>query len=195
MQHPTKTRLHRRLNWILLVTAACAATTAAAAGRPDFPIAVADLEARHAQLFGRIDSNSDGEITPAEFAAGRGSADWQRRWHDGMMRYREHTDRRGHGHSVPADRAEIDAEIFALLDTDDDGQLSAAEYSTEKQHAARKQVAATRMFERLDTDANGVLSAEEFPPDRLQNLDADGDGEITREEMRNGMRKRHAEAS
>ncbi len=211
MQHPTKqtteNRERRRLNSILLVSAACAALAAgsvpAAAGagaghdRHEFPIAAADFEARHAKMFGRLDSNSDGEITLEEFAAARGTGDWPRRWRDGVMRYREHGYRRGHGDGGGhrADREEIEADIFAILDTDGDGQLSAAEYSTEKQHAARKEVAAVRLFEHLDTDANGTLSAQEFPPNHLQNLDADGDGEITREEMRNGMRKRHTDAS
>ncbi len=211
MQHPTKqtteTRERRRLNSILLVSAAGAALAAvsvpAAAGagaghdRHEFPIAAADFEARHAKMFGRLDSNSDGEITLEEFAAARGTGDWPRRWRDGVMRYREHGYRRGHGDGGGhrADREEIDADIFTILDTDGDGQLSAAEYSTEKQHAARKEVAAVRMFEHLDTDANGTLSTQEFPPNHLQNLDADGDGEITREEMRNGMRKRHTDAS
>ncbi len=211
MQHPTKqaawARKQPRLNWIFLITAACAAVatgvSAVAAGpdRHNFPIAVADLEARHSQMFDHIDSNSDGDITLEEFAAARGSGDWSRRWRDGVMRYREHGYNRGHGDrgehraNRGADREEIEADIFALLDTDDDGQLSAAEHSSEKQHAARKKVAATRTFEHLDADANGILSAQEFPPNRLQNLDADGDGAITREEMRNGMRKRHADAS
>ena len=101
MQHPTTQPINmkderRRLHSILLVTVVCTALTAAAAGagtgsdRPDFPISVADLEARHAQLFARLDSNSDGDITPEEFAAARASGNWQRRWQDGARRWRDH---------------------------------------------------------------------------------------------------------
>ena len=136
MQHPTKqateTRERRRLNSILLVSAACAALAAgsvpaaANAGtghdRHEFPIAAADLEARHAKMFDRLDSNSDGEITLEEFTVARGTGDWPRRWRDGVMRYREHGYRRGHGDGGHrADRAEIEADIFAFLDTDGDG--------------------------------------------------------------------------
>ena len=112
MQHPTKqtteTRERRRLNSILLASAVCAALAAgsAAAGagashdrhdghdrhdrhdRHEFPIAAADFEARHAKMFGRLDSNSDGEIPLEEFAAGRGTGDGARRWRDGVQRQR-----------------------------------------------------------------------------------------------------------
>lgn len=52
----------------------------------------------------------------------------------------------------------------------------------------------SKRFDRLDTDGSGTLGMSEFPAQRMQNLDVDGDGEITREEMRNGMRKRHTDS-
>ena len=135
MQHPTKQPTNmkderRKLYSMLFaagtaLTAALFAAAATGSDRPDFPISVADLEARHAQLFARLDSDSDGDITPEEFAAARASGDWQRRWREGAMRYRQHREGRGHDdHGAhwanrEADRADFDAAIFALLDTPD----------------------------------------------------------------------------
>ena len=75
-------------------------------------------------------------------------------------------------------------------DTDDSGELSAEEFSRENHEAARKTLRQNKMFARMDADGNGGLSPDEFPNHarRLASLDTNEDGEITRDEARDGRR-------
>lgn len=188
----SKSRKKRRVALLSVgfVSLAVAAVWAAP-GRLEFPVSVADLEARGSETFGRVDSDSSGEITREEFA------DAQAR--DGSRRPRH--DRRPARHYFAGvwrgqrdGDEEFEAEVFAILDVDGDGQLSATEFSMKKQQAARQLSLTTKRFDRLDADGSGTLGMNEFPARRMQNLDLDGDGEITRQEMRNGMHKRHTDA-
>ena len=49
-----------------------------------------------------------------------------------------------------------------------------------------------RLFSRLDADEDGFVSQAEFnePIERLRALDANGDGQVDRDERRSGLRKR-----
>jgi Ca2+-binding EF-hand superfamily protein len=78
----------------------------------------------------------------------------------------------------------LDDALFAALDIDGDGTLSRTEFSHEALSSARRDQMKARMFERLDENADGYLSPTEFPPGRLAALDADGNGEISRDELR-----------
>ncbi|NMC21801.1 MAG: hypothetical protein GYA33_15430, partial [Thermogutta sp.] len=52
-----------------------------------------------------------------------------------------------------------------------------------------------RIFDRTDADKNGKIDAAEIPEDRKEQMlqnDADGDGAISKEEMREGMEKMRA---
>ena len=148
-------------------------------------VAIEDLQARTARRFARADADGDGRVTPEEFAATRmdrggrraGDADRGARRRDGQAERR----RRG----GPFGEAAFDA-----ADADGDGQLSREEWR-ELPRAARA-AARERMFARLDANDDGALEASEFGPgmERLNALDADGDGRLTRREMREG-RKRH----
>ena len=151
-----------------------------------------------AEVFARIDTDANGEITGAEFAAAE-----LPREHAGPRSHRRHH-RWGGDFSSQSDgsdpvgrRAEHEAALFEALDTDGDGQLSPAEFDREHQREVRLSLMKTRVFEHLDTDADGVLPHDEFPGRlaRLKDLDANGNGEVSRDELRDGMRARHQQAT
>ncbi|MCZ6710707.1 MAG: EF-hand domain-containing protein [Gammaproteobacteria bacterium] len=168
-------------------------------GSMQFPISIADAEAKAAEVFANVDVNGDGEITQDEFAAAEMPKDhpgpWARRF---FKQAGKHQSNREHHDDTTRDerRAEHEAEFFEALDSDGNGELSAEEFDREHQHEVRRSMMKTRAFAHLDADANGVLSNAEFPgrASRLRDLDVDGNGEVSRDELRDGMRARHSQA-
>lgn len=171
------------------------------AGGPEFPISIAEAEVRAQEAFARVDADGNGEISSAEFVAAEMPRDHRRPWgkNAGHRRSGMHGDgsRKGAHAMQGEDReernAEREAEFFEALDTDGNGQLSAAEFDRDHRVEVRKSLMKARAFAHLDSDANGVLSTSEFPGhlQRLKAMDADGNGEVSRDELRDGMRARH----
>ena len=154
----------------------------------EFPLSVAEMQARGDSVFAEADSNGDGLISMDEFTAVRGEAEMSGRRHGPGMRgpqQRHHERAWGNGAER---RGDMEDEMFSQLDVNEDGMLSRDEFGWENLHEAREALMARRMFSHLDQDGDGVLTREEFPNQRLLNLDTDGDGEITREELHHGHR-------
>ena len=143
------------------------------------PISIAEIEAHSAERFAAIDADGDERISLDEFNA----ADVRRSFM-GRSHHRRH---RGGGPGVEFDE----------IDTDGDGSISRDELKAAKSAGHRrgkpdKAAMKEKLFARLDADEDGFLSQAEFGKrvERLRALDADGDGQVDRDERRSGHRKR-----
>ena len=147
-------------------------------------VSIERLETRAAERFAKADADGDGRVTAEEFAAVR----MDRRGRRGEDARRD--GRRGDGQrDRRRSRGLFEDGAFDAADADGDGKLSREEWR-ELPRAARD-AARERMFARMDDNGDGVLEAAEFAPnvERLRALDADGDGRLTRREMREGRRR------
>jgi Ca2+-binding EF-hand superfamily protein len=166
---------------LAIATAVAAATVlagpsdsdAAATPKQSRTVDVAKMQARAEQVFTAADTDSDGTISRAEFAAAK-------RPHEGM-RHRRHGPGLG-----PEQHAAMQAELFKALDTDGNGVVSAEEFA--QIGAKTEALMRNHAFDRMDANGDGVLDKTEFPPfaSRAEQLDTDGDGIVTKDEMRAG---------
>lgn len=154
---------------------AASALGAAPHHRPEFPISIADAKEQAQARFKELDSDGNGEISPSELAAAPMPA-----WRDGHRR-----PPKGMGHEPPPSEA-VDADLFERLDADGNGQLSKSEFTVEKLREARHEAMQAHVFARLDKDGNGSISRDELPSmsRRLEAMDSNHDGTVTREEAR-----------
>lgn len=172
----------KKTPWIAgaALAASLAAATAFAAAPDGPPRTRAEVQARTAEHFRKLDANSDGYVTKDEVGAARAKM-----------------------HAAFAEkRGERRAEHFAMLDTDKNGSLSKEEFTAPPAHAegmrghmrgghhmkhhggmgmrmggamleradankdgkvslAEAQAGALAMFDKVDTDRNGTISPEE----------------------------------
>ena len=184
-----------RQPWLWLSAAACGIALTALA-EPSAPppdqapncgghggIDLAKVQAHSAEIFAAVDSNGDGQITEVEFLAaepphGHGHGGMGRRMHRGPGM------RPMGGPGGPPDWEALNAELFKALDTDDNGELSQAEFA--KAHETMQTIMRKQAFAKLDSNGDGVLDKDEFPPmaAHMAAMDTDGDGKVTHAEMR-----------
>lgn len=202
MSHPrlnaglkeTKVKLLALVGGSLLSVISSTALYAAPHGpdHPRFPINLGDLEAKAEQRFAAADENANQQIELEEFLNAPAPQRRAGKPRHGGQRFGKHGGKhamRG-GQDAQARKAEmreaVQAEAFKLLDTDNSGDVSAAEFDQADHRAIRQEARKRAMFARLDADDSGSLSLSEMPSrvERLRNMDTDNDGQVTRQEFR-----------
>jgi len=144
--------------------------------------------------FARLDDNGDGKLTPDELAGrwaraakaqgnggGRFAQLMQKRFdkadtnHDGVVSIDEY---------VAAAKA-----LYAQLDTQHNGKVTASEIATSPRAQERAVRVADRLVRHMDTNGDGVVSQEEFlaaAKTRFARIDKDADGFIDAGEAAGG---------
>lgn len=159
----------------LLITSLSAGVLAAhhergKGGHERGPVVLSEVEQRVEERFNTADVNSDGVLSAAELA----TVEPRKR----KMKRKHKRKNRGAGPD--------DAAVFQALDADGSGELSQTEFSKENRRSVRKQMRNEHRFAKLDSDNSGSIERAEFGTriERLRAADADGDGTVTRDEMR-----------
>ena len=167
---------------VLFALAAACAAKAAAGARCDGPLSLERVAERAGARFAALDADADGMVSRGEFDAaalarrgamkGHHHARWAR-WLDDLDAKQR-----------AAARRERERALFAALDVDRSGQLSAREFA--RRRDVGRALFRDRVFERMDADASGALSAIEFTArlSRLAERDADRDGQLSCAERR-----------
>jgi hypothetical protein len=159
-----------------------------------FPISITDIEARTDARFTEADSNMDGLLSSEEFAQLR----LERPGAKSRGPLEKRNGKAGKGGPLNRQRAaeqkQIRAaaakEMFKLLDTNADGVIDADEYSQADGRRLRHQAHKRATFAHLDANNDSFLAPDEMPSPvaRLRQLDTNGDGQVSKREMRQGMR-------
>lgn len=191
-------------------TGAAAAQDARPGGRTDQDgdrrVSLAEMQARAAERFARLDVNRDDQLTREERRAGRQAVRAERaanREHRRAERDQRRTARLSRldtdrdGQISRAEAPPRLAERFARLDADRNGRLSATELQRPRAglQARRGEHSAQGPRVRRDGDGDGVVTRAEFQAAvtaRFTVMDGDRDGFVTRQERRVHRQARRA---
>ncbi|MFK7912986.1 MAG: hypothetical protein AB8B93_03660 [Pseudomonadales bacterium] len=195
---------------VLLATALAAAIGSAySIAAPDgaerhgkrFPVDLSVAEARMNERFASIDTDDNEQISATEFENAefegkrKGRHGKKHRRHEGdrsTLTEAERAERKAQGAER---RAAFDADLFAAMDSNGDGQLSAEEASRDNKRASKRKLKRQHRFAKMDSDGNGQLSRTEFGVRlaHMQAADTNGDGTLSRDEAK-ALREQHRAA-
>lgn len=150
----------------------------------DGAVTRAEFDASRAARFAQLDTNNDGQLTREERRAERGDRGRHGR-RGGGLHMLGRADANNDGNITREEFLARPTEMFARLDANGDGVISAAERPERPERGERPNRSERR--ERANPDANGdsQLSQAEFiaaGAGMFQRLDANSDGRVTREE-------------
>ena len=158
-----------------------------------FPISIADVEARTNAKFTGADTNMDGLLSSEEFAQLR----LEQPGAKSRGRLEKRNGKAGKGGPINRQRAAEQKQIrtaaakemFKLLDTNADGVIDANEYTQVNNRKLKRRAHKRAAFAQHDVNNDGFLAPSEMPSPvvRLQRLDTNGDGQVSKREMRKGM--------
>jgi Ca2+-binding EF-hand superfamily protein len=156
----------------------------------DGTVTQSEFDASRTARFNALDANDDGQLTREEMRTGRGErgGHGRRGHHRGMRGGLERADANNDGNITREEFLAGPTQMFARLDDNDDGVISADERPQRRDRGERQG--------RRQSDANddGQISQSEFAAmgaSRFERLDANDDGRVTREEADAARAQRH----
>lgn len=161
----------------------------------DRRVSLAEMQAKAAERFARLDANGDGRLTRDERKAGRQAAraDRVRSRTERLNAVFARRDADRDGYLGQAEAPRRLQPNFARFDADRDGRLTAAELQAGRQAMAAERRAGGKARAEgrtgADVDRDGVVTRAEMDAQvraRFARLDVDRDGFVTRDERRAG---------
>jgi Ca2+-binding EF-hand superfamily protein len=146
----------------------------------------AEFSAGREALFARLDADHNGELTREEMRAERGDRQGRRGARRGGSHGLANADANNDGNITREEFLARPTAMFARLDTNNDGVLSASERPQRPERQAQDGQRRERPDRpNPDTDGNGTFSRAEFTAmgtRMFDRLDANNDGQVSQEE-------------
>jgi Ca2+-binding EF-hand superfamily protein len=146
------------------------------------------------EIFARLDTNKDGAITKDEIEqAVQRMGRWRGRGGDAVLR-RWDTNKDG---SISREEWRLDKAFFDRFDRNKDGVLRADELVVfgRGKRGRKPRMTPDRFLKEHDADGDGQVSRDEFRNERrFAEIDADADGVLTRAEIEEALDKAHSES-